>query len=78
MYHFLRSYQLLISDVEEIKKSYNDEVIYRKDAVDEEYAKIKITDISVLATLGVGGFGRVELVSIFIIFITVYALVNTL
>ncbi|XP_064630245.1 cGMP-dependent protein kinase 1-like isoform X2 [Lineus longissimus] len=58
------SYQLLISDVEEIKKSYNDEVIYRKDAVDEEFAKIKILDISVLATLGVGGFGRVELVQI--------------
>jgi UTP:GlnB (protein PII) uridylyltransferase len=58
-----RSYQLLISDVEDIKKSYKDREIYTKDAVDETFAKIKLADISVLATLGVGGFGRVELVS---------------
>ena len=32
--------------------------------MDSEFANIKLTDISVLATLGVGGFGRVELVSI--------------
>jgi UTP:GlnB (protein PII) uridylyltransferase len=58
-----RSYQLLISDVENIKISYKDQKIHTEDAVDETFAKIKLEDASVLATLGVGGFGRVELVS---------------
>ena len=31
---------------------------------ENEYAGIKIEDLKVVATLGVGGFGRVELVSI--------------
>ncbi|XP_072038563.1 cGMP-dependent protein kinase 1-like [Amphiura filiformis] len=35
-----------------------------KDKVDTEFAEIKLTDITVISTLGVGGFGRVELVSV--------------
>ena len=31
-------------------------------AVDEEYASIKYEDLKLIATLGMGGFGRVELV----------------
>lgn len=32
-------------------------------SVDSEYTKLKLGDLSMVATLGVGGFGRVELVS---------------
>ena len=34
-------------------------------SVDTEYAKLKLGDLSAVSTLGVGGFGRVELVSLF-------------
>ncbi len=34
-----------------------------KAKVDSEYADIELADLNTLATLGVGGFGRVELVS---------------
>lgn len=30
----------------------------------KEYEKLKLSDFTVVATLGIGGFGRVELVSI--------------
>ena len=33
-------------------------------SVDTEYAKLKLGDLVMVATLGVGGFGRVELVSV--------------
>lgn len=29
---------------------------------DQEFMKLKLSDLSIVATLGVGGFGRVELV----------------
>jgi len=32
--------------------------------VNEEFKDLKLSDLRVLATLGVGGFGRVELVNI--------------
>lgn len=32
-------------------------------SVDSEYAKLRLGDLTMIATLGVGGFGRVELVS---------------
>ena len=35
-----------------------------KNRVESEYTEIKLEDITVIATLGVGGFGRVELVII--------------
>lgn len=31
--------------------------------MDSEYAKLRLGDLTMIATLGVGGFGRVELVS---------------
>lgn len=36
-------------------------IVYR---INEEFRFVKLTDLKVLATLGVGGFGRVELVQI--------------
>ncbi|XP_077999493.1 cGMP-dependent protein kinase 1-like isoform X1 [Glandiceps talaboti] len=35
-----------------------------RNAVDSEFADVKISDLKIVATLGVGGFGRVELVNI--------------
>ncbi|XP_070544334.1 cGMP-dependent protein kinase 1-like isoform X3 [Ptychodera flava] len=35
-----------------------------RNAVDSEFADIKVSDLKIVATLGVGGFGRVELVNI--------------
>jgi hypothetical protein len=32
--------------------------------INEEFRDVKLTDLRILATLGVGGFGRVELVQI--------------
>lgn len=32
-------------------------------SVEAEFAKLKLGDLSIVTTLGVGGFGRVELVS---------------
>ena len=32
----------------------------------DEFAEIQLNDLKVIATLGVGGFGRVELVSVYI------------
>ena len=34
-----------------------------KIAIDAEYENVKLNDLDLLATLGVGGFGRVELVT---------------
>lgn len=34
------------------------------DRLDEEFEKVRLSDLKILATLGVGGFGRVELVQI--------------
>ena len=34
-----------------------------RNRVDLEFAQVQLEDIGVIATLGVGGFGRVELVS---------------
>lgn len=36
-------------------------VFYR---INEEFREVKLSDLRILATLGVGGFGRVELVQI--------------
>ncbi|BFZ17666.1 hypothetical protein BsWGS_20704 [Bradybaena similaris] len=46
----------------------NQKQIYEEEednaGVESEYAKLKLSDLSMIATLGVGGFGRVELVQI--------------
>lgn len=36
----------------------------RTKAEQDEFAKVNLRDLSIIKTLGVGGFGRVELVSV--------------
>jgi len=57
------SFTQLIANLEEIKKRYID-LPERKHAVSEEFKALKLSDLRIIATLGVGGFGRVELVMI--------------
>ncbi|XP_050394636.1 cGMP-dependent protein kinase 1 isoform X2 [Patella vulgata] len=56
------AYSQLISNLDDLKRIYEDDE--EKLGIDSEYAKIKLSDLHVLSTLGVGGFGRVELVQI--------------
>ncbi|KFM74514.1 cGMP-dependent protein kinase, isozyme 2 forms cD4/T1/T3A/T3B, partial [Stegodyphus mimosarum] len=58
------SFNQLISNINEIKEKNYDETMPVKRRVDEEFTKLKLTDLRVITTLGVGGFGRVELVQI--------------
>merc|ERR1712106_212137 len=53
----------LIANLEEIKKRYID-LPARKMIIHEEFKALKLSDLRIIATLGVGGFGRVELVMI--------------
>jgi cGMP-dependent protein kinase len=69
-----RSFLKLIGQLEALKRDYGDERRERpslshieppsptKTVVEKEYANIQLKDLKRLATLGVGGFGRVELV----------------
>lgn len=66
------SFNQLIGDLSELReKSYGDNSrgiassstsISSRSEVQSEYAHLRLADLDVLATLGVGGFGRVELV----------------
>lgn len=56
------SFKQLIGNLEEIKQYYGPDKSRRK--MNEEFTNIKLTDLRRIATLGVGGFGRVELVQI--------------
>ncbi|XP_054715908.1 cGMP-dependent protein kinase, isozyme 1-like isoform X2 [Uloborus diversus] len=65
------SFNQLIGDLQELQnKDYGDEARIRRISklsssavtLDEEYKHIQLDDLDVLATLGVGGFGRVQLV----------------
>ncbi|XP_054724769.1 cGMP-dependent protein kinase, isozyme 2 forms cD4/T1/T3A/T3B-like isoform X2 [Uloborus diversus] len=58
------SFNQLISNINEIKDKNYDEMVPVKRRVDEEFLKLKLSDLRVVVTLGVGGFGRVELVQI--------------
>ena len=67
----IRSFFQLVGDIEELReKSYDDVKPKGKSSRDfipqpsEEYQDIELSDLQVLATLGVGGFGRVELVKV--------------
>ncbi|XP_071748038.1 cGMP-dependent protein kinase, isozyme 2 forms cD4/T1/T3A/T3B isoform X2 [Lepeophtheirus salmonis] len=53
----------LISNLEDIKTRYVD-LPERKKIIHEEFKILKLSDLRIIATLGVGGFGRVELVQI--------------
>ncbi|XP_066992526.1 cGMP-dependent protein kinase, isozyme 2 forms cD4/T1/T3A/T3B isoform X2 [Anabrus simplex] len=57
------TFNQLISGLDEIRTRYKDEIVERK-RINEEFRDVKLSDLRILATLGVGGFGRVELVQI--------------
>ncbi|OQV18731.1 cGMP-dependent protein kinase 1 [Hypsibius exemplaris] len=57
------SFNQMLNTLEELNKTYEDDGENdRFKAIKGEYANLKLSDLSVVATLGVGGFGRVELV----------------
>ncbi|RZF33518.1 hypothetical protein LSTR_LSTR014207, partial [Laodelphax striatellus] len=57
------TFNQLISSLDEIRTRYKDEGIERR-RINEEFREVRLSDLRVLATLGVGGFGRVELVQV--------------
>ncbi|KAK7069382.1 cGMP-dependent protein kinase 1, partial [Halocaridina rubra] len=57
------SFNQLIGTLDEIKQRYGT-VDNSRRKLNEEFTNIKLTDLRKIATLGVGGFGRVELVQI--------------
>lgn len=58
------TFNQLISNLDEIKNRYNDDAVSAKKKIYEEFRDVRLTDLRVIATLGVGGFGRVELVQL--------------
>ncbi|KAH8233869.1 hypothetical protein KR032_000816 [Drosophila birchii] len=56
------TFNQLISNLDEIKHRYDDEGAMERRKINEEFRDINLTDLRMIATLGVGGFGRVELV----------------
>lgn len=57
------SFEQLISRLEGVKNRYIDDGLIRKQ-INHEFVDVRLSDLSVVATLGVGGFGRVELVQV--------------
>lgn len=58
------SFHQLISHIDEIKtKRYDEDASFRKKA-NEEFSDVRLSDLRIVTTLGVGGFGRVELVQL--------------
>uniref|UniRef100_A0AAR5PBY1 cGMP-dependent protein kinase n=1 Tax=Dendroctonus ponderosae TaxID=77166 RepID=A0AAR5PBY1_DENPD len=57
------TYLQLISNLDEVRTKYVDDIDDRR-RLNEEYSPVRLEDLSILTTLGVGGFGRVELVQI--------------
>ncbi|XP_047522017.1 cGMP-dependent protein kinase, isozyme 2 forms cD5/T2 isoform X1 [Pieris napi] len=57
------TFNQLISTLDEIRTKYKDEGDDRQ-RLNEEFANLRLSDLRIIATLGIGGFGRVELVQI--------------
>ncbi|XP_043597659.1 cGMP-dependent protein kinase, isozyme 2 forms cD5/T2 isoform X3 [Bombus pyrosoma] len=57
------TFNQLISSLDEIRTRYKDELVERR-RLNEEFRDLRLQDLRSLVTLGVGGFGRVELVQI--------------
>lgn len=57
------AFDQLISSLEEVRTRYDDDEKHRK-KIDKEFAHIELKDLRTISTLGVGGFGRVELVAL--------------
>ncbi|CAD7079090.1 unnamed protein product [Hermetia illucens] len=58
------TFNQLISNLDEIRHRYDDEGTLERKKINEEFRDVRLSDLRVIATLGVGGFGRVELVQI--------------
>ncbi|XP_041774979.1 cGMP-dependent protein kinase, isozyme 2 forms cD5/T2 isoform X1 [Anopheles merus] len=58
------TFNQLISNLDEIRNRYNDEGVSQRKKIWEEFREVKLSDLRVISTLGVGGFGRVELVQL--------------
>ncbi|XP_050084436.1 cGMP-dependent protein kinase, isozyme 2 forms cD4/T1/T3A/T3B isoform X2 [Anopheles aquasalis] len=58
------TFNQLISNLDEIRNRYNDEGVSQRKKIYEEFREVKLSDLRVISTLGVGGFGRVELVQL--------------
>ncbi|XP_055942513.1 cGMP-dependent protein kinase, isozyme 2 forms cD4/T1/T3A/T3B-like isoform X2 [Argiope bruennichi] len=54
----------LISNINEIREKNYDEIQPVKRKIDDDILKLKLSDLRIVTTLGVGGFGRVELVQV--------------
>ncbi|CAL1279543.1 unnamed protein product [Larinioides sclopetarius] len=54
----------LISNINEIREKNYDEIQTVKRKIDDDILKLKLSDLRIVTTLGVGGFGRVELVQV--------------
>lgn len=57
------AFSQMIANINDIKTKYID-LPERKKVIHEEFKSLKLSDLRIIATLGVGGFGRVELVMI--------------
>ncbi|KAJ6216879.1 hypothetical protein RDWZM_008036 [Blomia tropicalis] len=57
------SFKKLISNLDELKTKRYDQDITERRILNQRFAPLKISDLRFEATLGVGGFGRVELVT---------------
>nr|XP_029711227.1 cGMP-dependent protein kinase, isozyme 2 forms cD4/T1/T3A/T3B isoform X2 [Aedes albopictus] len=58
------TFNQLISNLDEIRNRYNDDAVSERKKIYEEFRDVRLSDLRVIATLGVGGFGRVELVQL--------------
>lgn len=58
------TFNQLISNLDEIKHKYDDVSTSERKKINEEFRDVQLSDLRVIATLGVGGFGRVELVQL--------------
>lgn len=58
------TFNQLIANLDDIKNRYNDDAVSEKKKIYEEFRDVRLSDLRVISTLGVGGFGRVELVQL--------------
>ncbi|CAG0924499.1 unnamed protein product, partial [Notodromas monacha] len=58
------TFNQLVSSLPDIRRQYVEESSKQRRIADQEFTSLKLSDLRILTTLGVGGFGRVELVQL--------------
>jgi len=58
------AYRQLIANIDEIQKGYDEEQNKEAQELPDGLSTVRLSDLCIIATLGVGGFGRVELVQV--------------